>query len=580
MAKGEQNCNKFVIFFRLIFGLIYATINIEFTRKGAIDINFLKKSAAVFAACLMLIAAAGCGKKDDDGCDYSYTYDISSNPVTLDPQQADEPNSDLIIENVFMGLLTLGKDGSVKEGAASDFVVSEDGLTYDFKLRQDIYWIDNDEFERQCTAKDFVFGFTRLFLPETRSSRAEDYYCIKNSKLLHTGKITDSSMLGVKAKGDFELEITLEYPNARFLTMLTEPPAMPCNEEFFLNSQGKYGLSAECTPSNGAFYVRRWLYDPYSDLDSNNIILNRNTKNAEAREICPSSVSIYIDDEEEFINNLLEGDISCLAVSNDDRALIKGDFGCEEFCSITCGLTFNRQSELFKNSDFCKALSLLVDRETIMSAIPEFKAAEGLVPEQVSMIDKSYRELIGGCKLSDYDANAAQGLFKKAKPSLDLSRFTGTKIIVQDSAAETAVSYIMQEWQREFGFYCVVENLPENEFRDRLNSGDYDIAVMELSGKYNSPSAYLEQFSSSAADNRTGFSDSGFDALLKQAEEAADLSDSAELYKKAEQVLVDKAAFVPLYYKNEYFFTVEGGTDIVYNPFSKTVDFRLAKLFD
>jgi len=548
-------------------------------RKGAINIKILKKIAAVLAAGLLLIAA-GCSKSRDDGCDYTYTYDISSNPVTLDPQQADEPNSDMIIENVFMGLLTLGKDGSVKEGAAYDFVVSEDGLTYNFKLRQDIFWIDNDEFEQQCVAKDFVFGFTRLFLPETRSSRAEDYYCIKNSKLLHTGKITDASMLGVKAKGDFELEITLDYPNPRFLTMLTEPPAMPCNEEFFLNSQGKYGLSAESTPSNGAFYVQRWLYDPYAGLDSNNIILNRNYKNAESREICPSSVNIYIEDEEKFITNLLEGDVSCLAVSNDNKPLIKGKFGCEEFCNITCGLTFNRHSELFKSSDFCMALSLLVDRNTIMSALPEFKAAEGIVPEQVSMLDKSYRELAGSCKFPDYDANAAQNYFQKAKPSLDMSKFTGTKIIVQDSAAETAVSYIMQEWQREFGFYCVVESLSADEFRERIGSGDYDIAVMELSGKFNSPSAYLGEFGLSASDNRTGFSDSGFESLLKQAEESAELSDSAELYKKAEQILINKAAFVPLYYKNEYFFTVEGGTDIVYNPFSKTVNFTLAKLFD
>lgn len=564
----------------MIFGSIYVKINIEFTRKGAININILKKTAAALAAGLMLLTAAGCGKNDDDGCDYSYTYDISSNPVTLDPQQADEPNSDLIIENVFLGLLTLGKDGSVKAGASSDHTVSEDGLTYNFKLRQDIFWIDNDEFEQQCTAKDFVYGFTRLFLPETQSPRAEDYYCIKNSRLFHTGKITDSSMLGVKAKGDFELEITLDYPNARFLTMLTEPPAMPCNEEFFLNSQGKYGLSDECTPSNGAFYVRRWLYTPYAGLDSNNIILSRNSKNSEAYEICPSSITFYIDDEEEFINNLLEGDSSCLAVSNDDKALIKGDFGCEEFCNTTCGMVFNRRSELFKNSDFCMALSLLVDRETIMSEIPEFKTAEGIVPEQVSMLDKSYRELTGGCSLPGYNVNSAQSYFKKAKPDLDLNLFTGTKIIVRNSAAETAVSYVMQEWQREFGFYCVVEVLSEDEFRYRLEDGDYDIAVMELSGKYNSPSAYLEQFGRSNTDNFTGFSDSGFEALLKQAEESADLSESAELYKKAEQLLIDNAAFVPLYYKNEYFFTVEGGTDIVYNPFSKTVDFRLAKLFD
>lgn len=538
------------------------------------------KIAAAFAAVMMLITTAGCSSKDDDGCDHVFIYDISSNPVTLDPQQADEPNSDIIIENVFMGLLTLEKDGSVSNGVALDYTVSEDGLTYNFKLRQDVYWVDNKEFERQCTAEDFVFGFTRLFLPETRSPNAEDYYCIKNAEPIHTGKITDSSMLGVNAKGDFELEIELEYPNARFLTMLTEPPAMPCNEEFFLNSQGKYGLSADCTPSNGAFYVRRWLYVPYAGLDSNNIILNRNTKNAEAHEICPLSLTFYIEDQEEFITNFLKGDISCLGVSNDDKALIKGKFGCEEFCNITSGLVFNRRSDLFSNSDFCMALSMLVDRDAIMAALPEFKAAEGIVPEQVSMLDKSYRELAGRKKMLEYDVDTAQSFYKKAKPSLDMSRFTGTKIIVQNSTAETAVSYVMQEWQREFGFYCVIENLPSDEFRDRIESGDFDIAVMEISGRYNSPYAYLEQFSTSSTDNFTSFSDGEFEMLLAQAKGTAEISDSTELYSRAEQELINKAAFIPLYYKNEYFFTLEGGTDIVYNPFSKTVNFRMAKIFD
>lgn len=527
----------------------------------------------------MLLTASGC--REDDGRDYTFKYNISSNPVTLDPQIADGQSSDIIIGNVFMGLLTLDKDGSVKEGAASDYTVSDDGLTYSFKLKQDIYWIDNGEFEEKCTAKDFVYGFTRLFMPETRAPRAKDYYCIKNSELLNTGKLADSSMLGVKAKGEYELEITLDYPNSRFLAMLTEPPAMPCSEKFFRKSQGKYGLSDECTPSNGSFYVRRWLYDPYTDdSDSNSITLGRNSKNAESHEICPAAVIFYIRDKNLFIDDFLGSDVNCMSVSYSDKSLIKGDFISEEFSSITCGIAFNRNSPLLSNSDFCMALALLTDREAILSAVPEFKAAEGIVPDEVSMLDKSYRELAGGGKLLEYDVTAARKYFLKAQPQLDTSLFTGARVVVPDSAAETAVSYVMQEWQREFGFYCVIELLSDEEYGARLAGGDYDIAVIELSGKYNSPSAYLGQFNADSPDNCTRFRDSGFEAALKRAEETAELSDSAERYRNAEQALIDKVAFVPLYCKNEYFFTVKGSTDIVYDPFSKTVDFTLAKIFD
>lgn len=506
-------------------------------------------------------------------------YDISGNPQTLDPQQANEPNSDIIIENVFMGLTAINADGSVSAAMAKDFVVSDNGLKYEFKLRNDIYWVSSDGFQKQCTAKDFVYGFTRLFLPETSAPRAGEFFCVKNSEQFNSGKITDPGLLGVKAKGDFELEITLEYANPRFLELLAEPPAMPCNEEFFLQSQGKYGLSAECTPSNGSFYVKSWTYDPHAITDINNLILGRNAKNAEAVEICPSGLNFFIEDEEDFITDFLNGDVSCVAVANSDKAKIKGKYKCEEFCNITCGLVFNTDFKLFQNADFRRALSLLADRETIMSAIPEFEAAGGIIPKQVSLLNKSYREEVGDCAMLEYSPEKARTLFQSAKSSLDLELLTGAVMIVPNSAAETAVSYIMQEWQREFGFYCVVQVLDEGEYRSRLKSGDFDIALLEISGEYNSPAAYLERFTAGNSENYMHVSDSGFDAMLAAANSAAELSESAKIFRRAEEILIDNAEFVPLYYKNEYFFTGNDVSDLVYNPFTKTVNFTSAKRF-
>ena len=516
------------------------------------------------------------GCSSDDGLDRVFKYDISANPETLDPQIADEPNSDVIIQNLFMGLMKENSDGSISGGVAKDYVVSDDGLTYDFKLRQDIYWIDGDEFEVQCTADDFVFGFHRLFAPETRSPRAEEYFCIKNSELLNSGKLTDFSMLGVKATGKFELRITLEYPNSRFPALLAEPPAMPCNEEFFLKSQGKYGLSAECTPSNGAFYLKTWTYDPYAITDTNNLILGRNYKNAEAYEICPSGLNFFIEDEENFITDFLNGEVLCISATNDEKGLIKGNFGCEEYNNITCGLIFNRKFQLFANSDFCKALSLLADRDAIISAIPEFDIAGGVVPEQV----KGYRDIVGDCDVAEYNAEKAREYFEKAEPKLDNSLFSGARIIVPDSTAQTAVSYIMQEWQREFGFYCVVEVLDSYEYQSRLKSGDYEIAVIELSGDYDSPMAYLEQFRKGNSKNYGSFSNSEFEELIKSADDAVEAEEASEICFRAEQLLIDKCGFLPLYYKNVYFFTAEDCTEIVYNPFSETIDFTLAKRFN
>ena len=71
----------------------------------------------------------------------------------------------------------------------------------------------------------------------------------------------------------------------------------------------------------------------------------------------------------------------------------------------------------------------------------------------------------------------------------------------------------MQEWQREYGFYCVVETLNESEYRARLKSGDFELAAVELTGSYNSPSAYLECFRRENAANYSKFASSEFEEL-------------------------------------------------------------------
>ena len=538
--------------------------------------NFIKRALAAVIAAGAALCTAGC--RNDDGSGYIFKYTITANPGTLDPQIANDPNAEVIICNVYLGLLTANADGSLSAGAAEDYDVTDDGLVYTFRLRQDIYWYGSDSFERQCTAADFVNGFRRLFLPETKAPRAEEYYCIKNAKPINIGAVSDASVLGVKALGDFLLEITLEQPDPRFPQLLTEAPAMPCNEEFFLRSQGRYGLTAECTPSNGAFYVKSWTYSKYSITDTNNLILRRNAKNSTARQVFPSGLNFFIEDDDSAVSDFLAGTTSCIAVTDEQTKLINGDYPRQEFADITTGLIFNKNYSPFASKEFRMALALLAEREKIAQTLGSFTAAQAIVPAQVSMLDKSYREL-ADVSAPSYNADRAQALYKQALPSLDKDLFEGARIIVRDESAAQAVSWLMQEWQREFGFYCVVETLSDADYRARLLSGDFEAAVIDLSGGYNSPEAYLEAFSRKNTANYGGFADPQFEALLNSAQTALDLADSAELYAQAEQLLLDSAAFVPLYYKNEYFYTAKDCMDIIYNPFTKRVDFSQAKKF-
>lgn len=524
----------------------------------------MKRFFCVIAAVFIAISMCGCS---DDGLDAVFACDISENPKTLDPQQADDTNSAQIVMNVYMGLMRYDTDGAVVCGAAESYTKSADGLTYNFKLRNDISWINCGDFEQQCTAKDFVFGFRRLFSSGTKAPRAGEYFCIRNSEELYNGRKISEERFGVRAVSDFELEITLTHEEPRFLQLLCEPPAMPCNEEFFNNSRGKYGLSAECTASNGAFYVRQWHFDPYASTDVNNVILSRNYKNAEAYGVCPYTVKFFIEDEEDFIGDFLSGETNIIAVANEDKTQINGNFACEEFASITVGLTFNEKYPLFANADFRKALALAIPRERISEAMKEFKPASGIVPDRTTLNGKNYRENAGECKLFEYDANEAEARFKSAKTAVNTELLRGARIITQSADAYSAAQYIAQEWQR-FGFYCQIELLSETDYISRISSGTYEIAVTELAGGYDSPSAYLEQLS-------TAFLEDNVSELLN----TAYLSDDGfEIYRTAEQIFINNASFIPLYGKNQYFFTDKDISDVIYNPFTNTIDFSHGKM--
>src|SRR5262245_33009301 len=88
---------------------------------------------------------------------------IGAEPGTLDPHRASGVWEDMIIGDLFLGLTTEAADGSIIPGAAENWTISDDGLTYTFKLRPGQKWSDG----QPLTAGDFVAGFQRLLDPKT-----------------------------------------------------------------------------------------------------------------------------------------------------------------------------------------------------------------------------------------------------------------------------------------------------------------------------------------------------------------------------------------------------------------------------
>ncbi len=197
---------------------------------------------------VMLTTVFGCDGGTDTAIIY---YGINEIPSKLDPQTAQNTTERLIVRNIFEGLLRFDESGNITNGIAESY--QTDGLTYTFKIRKDAMWND----ETKITAHDFVFAFRRAVDPETNSPDAQCLFKIKNARQIFSGNMT-AEKLGVSAIDEDTFQIELCENDDDLLTTLTLGITMPCNEKFFRESKGKYGMSAETLLTNGSFYLSKW----------------------------------------------------------------------------------------------------------------------------------------------------------------------------------------------------------------------------------------------------------------------------------------------------------------------------------
>lgn len=530
----------------------------------------------ITAVMILNVLAIFTGCEEDDGSGHTFKYNLSSNPQNLDPQLASDESSIMVIENIMSGLVKKGSDGSIQPDAAKSYTISDDGLVYTFELKDDIYWESAADFTEKLTANDFVFAFQRIYDSEALfSPYIDDFLCIKNAEAVSKGSFSKEK-LGVTATSDNTLQIELEYPCFDLLEKLTLTGAKPCSKAFFEFTKGRYGLSAETTASNGAFYLKEWNYDPY--WDNNYMILRRNKSNSENYFTYPYSLNFFIKKgTDSNMSDFLAGDIDCTVVSNYEKKIFEKK-RYESYATKTYGLIFNTNSKYLASKSIREALSSSFVR--VESQNPDYVSGCGIIPLGVSVAGRKYRELVSDEGFNLYDKEKALSLWNSELKANNFVSIDGLKITIPESFGETAlVSSITEQWQQNLEFYCGIEVVSENEYQLKLSNGTYDIALVEIQSESGTAGGFLDYFSSNndLITPNTRYAVAGAAAQISKAE---NLGKATELYTKAEQIIIDSYEFIPICYGNEYFIFPDNVTDLNYDPITHSVDFGEAKYFE
>ncbi len=227
----------------------------------------MKKKLWLSLAVTVVMLLVGCQPSDKDtAVDKAHIYStVYSGEVTTINYLVTSTTSEFgLAANLVDTLIDYDRFGMIQPALAESWNVSDDGLTWTFKIRPGVKWYTWEGKEyAEVVAQDFVDALEYVFNPDNGSKTANiAYRVLKNAEDYYNGEINDFSKVGVKARDKYTLEYTLSHPVPYFLSMLNYSVFFPVNGKFLQEVGDRFGTDNKNLLYNGAYIMT--TFEPQS----------------------------------------------------------------------------------------------------------------------------------------------------------------------------------------------------------------------------------------------------------------------------------------------------------------------------
>jgi oligopeptide transport system substrate-binding protein len=106
---------------------------------------------------------------------------------------------------------------------------------------------------------------------------------------------------------------------------------------------------------------------------------------------------------------------------------------------------------------------------------------------------------------------------------------------------------IQQMWKQALGIEVKLYNQDWKSSLITISNLDYQVARSSWIGDYPDPNTFLDTMTTGNGNNRTGFSNKEYDALIRSAANSTDQQQRFEYFQQAEQILADEVPIIPIY---------------------------------
>ena len=531
-----------------------------------------------------IVFLAGCDSEEEQGSEKMVRYMALAAKVRgMDPMDIGDVTSSSVASQIFECLYQyhyLKRPYELIPCLAGDFPkVSDDGLTYTFKLRQDVFFADDPCFTssggkgRQLLAQDFVYAWKRIANIKNTSKNwwvFEDHIVGLDefrdyTKQLGAGQKVDYNLPveGLEAVDDFTLIIKLTKPWPQILYLLAHLPTAPVAHE----AVEYYGKAIHNHPvGTGPYVLKDWkrgskitmvrspnfrkeLYPAEGAPGDEQAGL---LKDADKRIpfIDEARWQVIEEDQPRWLI-FMRGQIDASGIPKDfyDQAIGPGLEVTPEMKAkgiilrkfrepTTFWYGFNMEDPVVgTNKPLRQAMSMAINRAEYIEIFTNNRAelAQGPLPPLFKEFDPEIRN--PNCQ---YNPKRARELLQEAVnvhggplPTLTIST-PGT-----DTLARQMGEYITRSME-EVGLKIEIDYMDWPTFQDRVKTKSVQIFGMGWIADYPDPENFMQLFYSknvSPGPNNFNYQNPAFDTLYEKAKAMPDSAQRVQLYRKMERML-------------------------------------------
>lgn len=540
----------------------------------------MKKLLALLLAGLMAVSAAGCSSAPSDSSSASgdnssttssesdntdkksnypgtpdadmVTVDLRADVPDMNPTTTSDVASADILRMTTAGLYKLDENDQPVPDLAEETTVSDDGLTYTFKLRKDAKWNNGDP----VTAHDFVYAWTIAMKKETASVYGFILYNnIKNGDKFFAGECKEED-LGCKALDDYTLEVTFNTPLAYALNLFAFQSYLPVNQKIYeaagKNADGTsmYNKDVDTMAYNGPYYISEWVHDDHITLTK-----NEDFYDADSIKI-PKINYLMMTDANTRLNAFQAGQVDCINVNAEQVKQLQTMN--EPVYSYTDNGAWYFQynlkgNKIMSNAKVRMALGNAIDPKAYVENVVANGSvvANGLVPTSINGANNG-KYVDGRDDLLDHDTAGAKALFDEGLKELGMTvDEIGTLEYVCDdqSGARKEAEYFQSQWEKVLGINVEIKPMAFKARLSVMETGDFDIVFAGWSPDYNDAMTFLDMFMIGNGNNYGKYEGKEYNDLMKQAMNEVDAAKRQEIMQQAETILIKEDCVVyPLYF--------------------------------